>query len=168
MRVFGRFLPVTYGSWRKYPRLLSVPLSSLDPRVVTPQSSATGRSCSWELIVPHHSRSHLLSGSSSTLRSWSTALDTTCLWSLQVVCRNPLFVVGLSSTCNSWAVPTNDWYSVRGIDFFATARGTLGALTTLALSGEVGDDPNAVEEINDSHEKGRKEEIEEDAGRLLA
>lgn len=84
-----------------------------------------------------------------------------------MVRRDPFFIVGLSSTCDSWAVSTNYWYSVLGFDFLATARGTLGALTTLAFSGEVGDNPDAVEEIDDSHEEGCKEEVEEDPKVLL-
>lgn len=36
--------------------------------------------------------------------------------------------------------------------------------TTTSLLGEVGGDPNGVEEVEDTGEEGKDEEVEEDAG----
>lgn len=50
------------------------------------------------------------------------------------------------------------------LDNLALGRGLLLAvLATLALLGEVGCDPDSVEEVDDTNEAGQEEEVEEDA-----
>lgn len=91
-----------------------------------------------------------------------TTLDLSGLGAVDVVRRNPISVVGGGTRDSSTA---GSLLSGLGLD---TLRATLGALLTglsrLALLGEVGGDPNGVEEVTGTRNTGEQEEVEEDTG----
>ena len=80
-----------------------------------------------------------------------------------MVSWDPFLVVRLRPGRHSRAISTRGWDAfVCGALFGCT---TLCAITTsAALLGEVGCDPDSVEEIDDADEAGEEEEVEEDAG----
>lgn len=88
------------------------------------------------------------------------ALDLSGLGAVDVVGGDPVSVVGggggnsrAGSLLNSGSLST-----------LGRAGGTLlGGLAALALLGEVGGDPDGVEEVDNSSKAGQEEEVEEDA-----
>jgi hypothetical protein len=89
-------------------------------------------------------------------RFGSCALDLTSLRLLDMVGGDPVRVVG-SGGGNSGIRRGN-------IEVGLLDSGTsLLRLTTTSLLGKVGGDPNGVEEVEDTGEEGKDEEVEEDA-----
>lgn len=83
------------------------------------------------------------------------ALDLPGLRTVDVVGGNPVSIVGGGR---------GDGGAGSFLDNLALGRGLLLAgLATLALLGEVGCDPDSVEEVDDTNEAGQEEEVEEDA-----
>jgi hypothetical protein len=80
-----------------------------------------------------------------------------------MVSWDPFLVVRLRPGRHSWAISTRSWDAFVCSALFGCT--TLCAITTsAALLGEVGCDPDSVEEIDDADEAGEEEEVEEDAG----
>src|SRR2546423_10992289 len=97
----------------------------------------------------------------SALGPGRAALDSPCLRLLDMVSWDPFLVVRLRPGRHSGAISTRGWDAfVCGALFGYT---TLCAITSAALLGEVGCDPDSVEEIDDADEAGEEEEVEEDA-----
>lgn len=84
------------------------------------------------------------------------ALDLTSLGLLDVVGRDPVRVVG-SGGGNGGVRRGNIEIGLLDSDT------SLLRLTATSLLGEVGGDPNGVEEVEDTGEEGKDEEVEEDA-----
>jgi len=81
-----------------------------------------------------------------------------------MVSWDPFLVVCLRPGRHRRAISTRGWDAfVCGALFGCT---TLCAITTsAALLGEVGCDPDGVEEIDNADKAGEKEEVEKDAGK---
>ena len=78
-----------------------------------------------------------------------------------MVSWNPFLVVRLRPGRHSWAISTCGGDAFVCSTLFGCT--TLCAITSAALLGEVGCDPDSVEEIDDADEAGEEEEVEEDA-----
>ena len=102
----------------------------------------------------------ILLGLAATLGT-SAALDSLGFGALDVVGWDPIFVVRLPGG-DSWAFRIRCHLS-SGVGFFGHLR-TFAALGGFALLGEVGDDPDGVEEVSDRDGAGEEEEVKEEAG----
>lgn len=89
------------------------------------------------------------------------ALDLAGLGAVDVVRGDPIGVVGAGRRNRSAGRRLlSNW----GLNALSATRGALLAgLSGLALLGEVGSDPNGVEEVTSARDTGKQEEVEEDA-----
>lgn len=114
----------------------------------------------WRWIIVALNRFPRVAGNQSLLRfaaalRASTTLDSLRLRALNVVTRDPVFIVGLASRNGSaLGVGGNSSVSLLHLHLFA-------ALSGLSLLGEVGNDPDGIEEISDAHGAGKEEKVEE-------
>lgn len=94
-----------------------------------------------------------------------TALDPLCLRPVDVMCRDPAFIISRCFRSHRWSVGSNYRDLITRINLLRLSRGFLGtfaAFASTAFLGKEGSDPGAVNEIACSSEGGAEEEIEED------
>lgn len=88
------------------------------------------------------------------------ALDLAGLGAVDVVRGNPISIVGTGRRNRSAG---GRLLGNRGLNALgATVGALLAGLSGLALLGEVGSDPNGVEEVTGARDTGQQEEVEED------
>lgn len=82
---------------------------------------------------------------------------------LEVMCRDPAFVVCLHTTRDSRTICPNNSYLVRGIHFLPSERlpGPFAALTTASFLRKEGGDPGFVDEVEGAEEDSEEENVEE-------
>ena len=86
----------------------------------------------------------------------TAALDSARLLGLNVVSGNPLGIKGLAGG-------SSIGIGAGALSLLRSLGAALSGTTGLALLGEVGGDPNVVEEVHDTDEAGEEEDVEEDA-----
>lgn len=84
-----------------------------------------------------------------TLRSRSAALDPTCFWPLDVMSRDPFLVVRPGAGCGSGDFRIGSSFHRCGSVLFRLARPVTAASP---LGGEIGSDPDGVEEVDSAAE----------------
>lgn len=88
------------------------------------------------------------------------AFDLAGLRAVDVVRGNPISVVGTGRRNRSAGGSLLGNWGLNALGLGALLAGLSG----LALLGEVGSDPNGVEEVAGARDTGQQEEVEEDAG----
>lgn len=101
----------------------------------------------WPALLAY-SDLHLYLGFRFASAFWSgrATLDSPGLRSLDMVSRNPFLVIRLQSCCHGRAVGTGGWDAL--VSSALLDRTALSTLAASAFLGEVGRDPDVVEEID--------------------
>lgn len=95
----------------------------------------------------------------TAFRSWISALDASCLRSLDVVSRDPIFIVGHRSSGNGGTIRVRHWFRWNRISTLRLS----GPISCPFLGRKVRLKPHAVEKVYRSCEATEQEEVEKHA-----